>query len=307
VPGPSHGRDGSVTDLCHGSHLVEGEGPGLPRACVSRYDGAVEESGPDTGEEQPVGGPLRLEQDVTLNWSSLDEIGSARARVAILLRTRAWLDLLHADTSIAGLEPGRLVRLGFQCSADGYCAADVRFLEVVREQPLRIAVERPLHATPVQRRAFFRLRVHLPLKIADASHAELDGHGSAVNGRDDDADSDDDDGLGGAVWGEAEPEPSSWAVSGYTEDVSGGGLRFVANTGVHVHERVDLQLGCPPGTWLRIGAEVVRLEPISNPIEPADPDAPFGVALAFVRIAQRDQDRIVAYLFECQRQLRRRP
>lgn len=275
----------------------------------------------EQGEFQPLGGPLQVEQDVTLNWSTPDEVGSARARVAILLRSRAWLDLPHPDSSIAGLEPGRMVRLGFQCTADGYCAADVRFLEVIRERPLRIAVERPLHAVPVQRRAFFRLRVHLPVMITDAGPVEAgpvdagpveaggpgDGHTTAAGGAAAAVSATDDDDLaGGEGWDESEPEPSSWVVTGRTEDLSGGGLRFVTNADVQVHERVRVQLGCPPGSWLRMGAEVVRVETIGDPFDPPNPDAPVGVALAFVRIAQRDQDRIVAYLFECQRQLRRK-
>jgi hypothetical protein len=280
----------------------------------------MEESGLATRDLQAVGGPLQIEQEVTLNWSTPDEVGSARARVAILLRTRAWLDLPHADMSIAGLEPGQLVRIGFQCTTDGYCAADIRFIEVIRERPLRIAVERPLRATRVQRRAFFRLRVHVPLTITDPGHVDRDGAGSAHLGRavrpGADASgvtggpgADDGDGSDNSGWAEraGEPDPPSWAVRGHTEDLGGGGLRFITHTDVQVHERVDLRLDFPAGKWLGIGAEVVRVEPVGDPIKPPGPDAPLGVALAFVRIAPRDQDRIVASLFECERRLRQQP
>ena len=298
---------------------------------------------------------LTVKQEVSLRWATEETAVTSRALVANVLRERVWLDVPPGEGAALELQPGQPLRLSLhdlkEKRRDTYWAADVRFVEVIRERPPRISVERPFRFVPVQRRAFFRLKIAVPFVLLLTDEGELatpdrghhaavvpeaaDTEGQVAHAIDaseagvpgvatetgptsraapagDEAPAVDSAGspdearaADGGIVGEAAPDRP--ATSATTEDLSGGGLRFATTLDLAVHQRVEIRLGCPPGYWIPIGAEVVRVVPVVEDRRlrlPGTPDRR-SVALTFVRIHARDQDRVVAYLFAMERRGRR--
>jgi c-di-GMP-binding flagellar brake protein YcgR len=227
-----------------------------------------------------IASPLTVKHEMTVQWATDESVGTARATVANLLRQWIWLDLGRTDAEVGQLPAGQLVRISFAHGQDKYCTADVPFGEMIRRRPLRVSVARPDRVRLVQRRAFFRMKIAVPVVVVGKVGA-------------DEAD-------------EEVEEPVGLETT--TDDLGGGGLRLVTRLDMKLHERYIVRLECPPGNWIEAGAEVVRIDPLGTH-EGGDDlhlGVARGVALAFVRILLREQDRIVAYLFAEQRRQRQR-
>lgn len=227
-----------------------------------------------------IASPLAVKHEVTVQWATDDAVGMAHASVVNLLKSWVWLDLGRTDAEVGRLPAGQLVRISFAHGQDRYCTADVPFQETIRPRPLRVSVARPERVRLVQRRAFFRMKVALPVVVVGRIIADEAG--------------------------ETTEEPLG--VEGMTEDLGGGGLHFITRLDMQLHERYSIRLECPPGHWIDAGAEVVRIDPLGNHADGSGLQEGLarGVALAFVRIMLREQDRVVAYLFDQQRRQRQR-
>jgi len=229
----------------------------------------------------PVRERLTIKQEVSLRWTLGETASTARARVANILAHEVWLDLMSADSGCLELPEGHPLELSMRDQHEKlrhtFWGAETQFIEVIRSRPPRITVERPVVYKPIQRRAYFRIRVGIQFVVAvpDPEAAENGTTAKAVD-----------------------------AFAGMTQDLSGGGLMFITEHELKMGQRVELVLECPPGHRVVAAAEVVRIEDPPVDLTIGKPTRLWSVALAFRRIPERDRDRIVGYLFERERMLK---
>ncbi len=224
---------------------------------------------------------LTVKQEVSLRWTLGENASAVRAHVANILAHEVWLDLTTADSGCLELPEGHPVELSMRDQHEKlrhtFWGAESHFIEVIRNRPPRITIERPTTYRPIQRRAYFRIRVSIPFVVAVPDPETVD------NGT---------------------PAKAVDAFAATTQDLSGGGLMFITEHQLKVGQRVELVLECPPGHRVVAAAEVVRVEDPPVDLTIGKPMKLWAIALAFRRIPERDRDRIVGYLFERERMLK---
>ncbi len=224
---------------------------------------------------------MTVKQEVSLRWTLNETAATVRGRVANILAREVWLDFPTAESGVLDLPEGHPVEISLRDQHEKlrhtFWGAETHFLEVIRRRPPRVTVERPAVYRPIQRRAYFRIRVSVPFVVAvpEPDAAEDGTSAKAVD-----------------------------AFAAVTQDLSGGGLMFLSERELAIGQRVELVLECPPGHRVVAAAEVVRVEDPPVDLVIGKPMRLWAIALAFRRIPERDRDRIVGYLFERERMLK---
>lgn len=97
---------------------------------------------------------------------------------------------------------------------------------------------------------------------------------------------------------EENPRPLGLLYRGRTKDISGGGAQITCVEGYPKGTQMSLRIELSP-TSIVIPAEVIR------PIQQIN-EKEWWVAVRFDGISEKDQDLIISYIFEYQRELRRK-
>lgn len=92
---------------------------------------------------------------------------------------------------------------------------------------------------------------------------------------------------------------SEFSVEGVTKDISGGGIRAISNSPVKLGEKVSVHIALGQAS-LFINAKVVRCRDISDSVEKYD------LGLKFDNIDEQLRSKIVSFIFEKQRNLRKK-
>jgi c-di-GMP-binding flagellar brake protein YcgR len=210
---------------------------------------------------------LRINQQVILRRLDRPDAPSYATHVEDIDDQRVTLSMPTQGGLPVVLPTGELIRAEFTSEAGVYTFT-TRVLGRQEEPVPVLFVQRPAKFERIQRRNYVRLEANLPIDYAVL------------------------------VTTEATPSPDR--VRSQTRDISGGGLLFRSPELLPLGTRLDVVIALG-GVKIRTIGEVVRLV-----AEETEPEHSYWLGLRYVGIDERDREQIIRYIFDQQRQRRRR-
>jgi c-di-GMP-binding flagellar brake protein YcgR len=182
------------------------------------------------------------------------------------------IDIPRLDGDDLPIEPGQTLQMYIQLHGRLY-----EFESRVRHVDLQVLLDEPSQAKRTERRGFYRLMVSIPARaIFSPPSPPVDADPSAPT-----------------------PEPETMDV--VLQDVSGGGARVRVDRPLEPGTTFDIEFPIGSST-LRLHAEVIRPEAI----ELGRGGYRYEAHCMFTEIRRGDQDRLVKFVFQKQRELSQR-
>ncbi|MGB9792047.1 MAG: flagellar brake protein [Thermacetogeniaceae bacterium] len=193
--------------------------------------------------------------------------GSYPSRVEEILPDAIVLAAPLKRGVVVPLRVGDTIKVNFYGKTGGYSFTTKVTATSYKKIPL-IAVEKPQEFTKIQRRSYIRVPARIPVRFT-----LLDD----------------------------QKQPTDLNSSSETIDISGGGVALLSSTPIPCGSYLEMELDVPRKGTIRVLGKVARTE---------EKKTEYGkttlLGISFVEIDESDRDKIIQYVFEIQREMRRK-
>jgi len=164
------------------------------------------------------------------------------------------------------LEPGQIVRINFFRN-EGEFYFSARVVERIKlESIFLVRIVQISSLERLQRRSFYRFMRILPIKFRLIENNE----------------------------------PKGQFYKGYAKDISGGGVRLFTEKFIPMNCQIECRINLGETQELAFNGKVLRVRKVQ------DSDKQYDIGVCFVDIPEKLRDRIISFIFEEQRQLRKK-
>ncbi|MDT3699264.1 MAG: PilZ domain-containing protein [Thermincola sp.] len=190
-----------------------------------------------------------------------------RSRVEGILSNKITLAAPLKQGQIVSLSPGTIVRVMFSDQMASYSFKS-KLISQNRQNPPTVTLGEPYDLKRTQRRNFVRLETKLSIVFAEVNE---------------------------------DYETVGDTFSGTTIDLSGGGVMFACNTLLKYGDILDLTVVLTESDSAKALGKVVRFSE-----NPPNSKQKYSVGLEFTAIEESERDKIIKFIFNKQRELRRK-
>ncbi len=210
--------------------------------------------------------PLKDNQPIEIEIPD-DETNSFRSKVKAVCGDKLTVDSPVKGRSIIPLHPGMVVKITYTDNAAIYTFI-TEVISQNRKEPATLVLGKPLDVKRLRRRNFVRLDTKLTVVLTKLDR-RLVSRGETF--------------------------------SGTVVDISGGGLMFRSNTLLECGETLEAEVYLDHERVIRAIGRVVR---VMQNLPPAGEK--FSSGFEFTMIEETERDKIIQFIFNQQRELRRR-
>lgn len=168
---------------------------------------------------------------------------------------------------IVPLRVGDTITVNYYGKTAGYSFTTKVTATNYKKVPL-IAVEKPQEITKIQRRSYIRIPTSIPVRFTVLNEQK---------------------------------QPTSLSYWSETIDISGGGVAIISPIKLSCGGYLDMELDVPRKGIIQVMGRVARIEEIKT-----EYGKKFLLGISFLAIDESDRDKIIQYVFELQREMRRK-